>query len=463
MAGKKKALKKTGTNGRPRAAHESPVQQAEEPEAKGMEKKMQLKANETEKAAQATKGKATEQAKAAAKKEGRATTYIKKIYINKNYSLLALVGIAIIVGYLAVSSMLKPVGEIGLGDLHGQTDAEDKYVRFFLIYNGKECNECELGNSFIGLLQKNGIKFGGQKYQSDSEEGKRFIEELGLKKIPAILVDGESISDEMIVRGDGQLQLTTEQGAVSTISLENLMNVLTQSYPKEAFYDSQSNIFVLYELGLDGKRHIDYLIGTEACEPENPQHLARVDLFIDPYSIPYINSSSAVNFYRDYYKGRMEFNYHYLPIEASTKFHPEIPWGNIENIGRYLVCMEEQGILLETESAFYASYCSLDGDETLQPNERSDCADSNHFGYPILGDEADEIAKSRLEYDEAQFAECLGRVSARFAEDTELAEKFSVYRVPTVVVNCKYATHTINLDQALCKLNPEMEHCPFFG
>jgi hypothetical protein len=379
--------------------------------------------------------------------------------LNENKWLVALgVALALAAAFAFFNTAREPL-PADISEFHnGQPQQNAKAVRFIMVYSS-ECPKCEVNSSFVLLLKKNNIEFAAQKYEAGTEDGKRFIEELGLKKLPVILVDGKSLSESMIVKSDEVLSIGTPSGAMA---LKSFLLLLAKKHPAEVRYNSNADIFIMPELALDGKRHIDFLLGEE-CAPENPQHLARVDIFVDPYSTPYIKSTEAMDFYRDYYKGRMQFNYHYLPIEASKKFPEATPWGNIETLARYIVCADKQGFIQEAEHAFYARYCAIDDDNVLQPIERSNCRDSNHFGFPILGSEAELIATIDLNYDESEFAECLSALPEQFAADAALAEQLEVHRVPTVVINCKYSTHALNIDKGLCKLNPEMEHCPFYG
>ncbi|MAG22381.1 MAG: hypothetical protein CL943_03720 [Candidatus Diapherotrites archaeon] len=381
-------------------------------------------------------------------------------WFQENKIIVALVAILAIFVVIAVLQLSQPPETVNPDDFHTGNGTVDSTVKFILIYSN-DCPGCEIDGSFVLLLNKNGIGFAANKIEASTEDGKRIIGELGITKLPVALVDGESISQSMIVRSDDKLQISTPNG---TITLRGLLELLARKYPTEVGYDIITDIFVLPELGLDGGRHTDYLLGTEECLPENPaQMFAKVDLFVDPYGTPYIKSTETVNFYRDYYSGRMDFDYHYLPIDASKNLFPaDMPKGNIETMARYFACADEQGFLQKTENAFYARYCGSDDNNVLDPPERANCADSDHYGFPVLGDESALIASLDLEFDEGQFAECLSGLGERFSADSTLAEQLQIKRVPTAVINCKYSTHTINIDKALCKLDPEMEHCEFF-
>ena len=366
---------------------------------------------------------------------------------------IVLVGVA---GYALMNAFPEPT-PVDISDFHNtNVETEPEIVKFFMVYN-KDCKKCEIDSSFVLLLGKNGIKYDGQKYNASGEEGKEFIDELGLEKLPATIIDGESLTDNMIIRSDPVLQIGTPTGI---ITLNDFLILLSTTYPNEVKYSSAGNFFIIQELSLDGKNHIDFLPNTETCLPEEEGKVARVDIFTDPYSAPYIKSLGTINKIREERGEELEINYHYWPIEASRKFNPQIPWGNIENFGRYLVCANEWGILPEAESLFYARYCTLDDNNVLSSVEMENCSDSSRFGAPLLGGDTDKIVKSEpaLEMftDKEKFGTCLVEFPEIRDASAALAQQLQVFRVPTVVVNCKYTGHTTNIEKLLCEANPEL-------
>ncbi len=436
-------------------------------EAKGKEAGKKPAAKAKKKKPVAKKAKAAEKA-GTVKTAGRpvqekkaAPQEAEKNWLDQNKLLVALVAVVAITAWLAFTSLPTGLPEASVGEFHKASgtiftvDTAER-IKFFLIYSA-ECEGCEIDGSFVKLLNKNEIKFSAKKIEASTEEGQEFVRQLGLRKLPVAVIDATSITDSMNVKSDENLRFSTE-----SINLKILLDAFVIKFPNDTSYDADSQAYVLTELSLDGAKHVDFIAADE-CLPEEEGMLARVDLFVDPYGAPFIKAKDTLDFYRSIYKDRMEFNFRYLPVDASKTFPLDTPRGNIETIARYFACAEKEGKLEQAENAFYARYCAFNDDDLLDASERQNCEDSNHFGFLISGDEAQEIADKELGLDKQAFGKCLEELPEQFNNDTFLADYLRTYRAPTVVVNCNYAGHVSNIDQVLCKFNPELEHCAYFG
>jgi hypothetical protein len=374
---------------------------------------------------------------------------------NKTALLLA-IALVIVAGYATIVLSPDP-DNVNLGNFHGNENGngtgivtQDTVPKMFLIYSG-ECSGCHAGNSFELLLRKNNIEFVVEEVEASSPEGQQFVEELSLKKLPALIIDATSLSDSLIIQADENIKI-----GAGSIGLKSLLNVFSINFPKNISFLSTANIYIMQEVSLDGEIHIDLLNESEACLPEEGK-LARVDVFTDPYSENYLKSRETLQILQEQYKGRIEFYYHFLPLFFD--FPAEIPRGNITDLSKFLICANEQGFLAEAEDAFYARYCSITDNNLFEPFEAQNCKDSSHYGLPLVGDETHMIAGMDLNYNKQQLNDCLYDIENKFTEDEVLAEELQVFLVPTVTVNCKYSTHAKGLAEALCELNPEIDHC----
>jgi hypothetical protein len=374
---------------------------------------------------------------------------------NKTALILA-VALVIVAGYATI--ILSPTpDDVNVGNFHGNENGngtgivtQDVVPKMFLIYS-KECNGCHAGNSFELLLRKNGIEFAVEEVEASTLEGQQFVKELNLKKLPILIIDATSLSDSLIIQADESLKI-----GAGSIGLKSLMNVLSINFPNNVLFHPPADIYTMQEVGLDGEVHVDILNDSEACLPEEGK-LAKVDVFTDPYSENYLKSRETLQILQEQYKGRIDFQYHFLPL--FFEFPAEIPRGNITDLSKFLVCADEQGFLAEAEDAFYARYCSISDNNLFEPFEAQNCKDSSHYGLPLVGDETHMIAGMDLNYDKQQLNDCLYDIENKFTEDEVLAKKLQVFLVPTVTVNCKYSTHAKGLAKALCELNPEIDHC----
>ncbi len=380
---------------------------------------------------------------------------VKWLKENKTALLLAL-ALVIVAGYATIVLSPNP-DNVNIGNFHGNGAGNGAGIvkqgatpKMFLIYSG-QCVGCHAGNSFELLLRKNDIDFVVEEVKASTSDGQQFVKELNLKKLPVLIIDATSLSDSVIVQADENLKISS-----GSIGLKSLMNVLSINFSENISYHQEGGIYIMQEVGLDGKVHVDILNDSNACLPEEGK-LARVDVFTDPYSENYLKARETLQILQEQYKGRIDFHYHFLPL--FFEFPAEIPAGNIKELSKFLVCADEQGFLSEAEDAFYARYCGINDNNLFEPFEAQNCKDSSHYGLPLVADETHMISGMDLNYNKQQLNDCLYEIEDHFAEEREFAEELQVFLVPTVTVNCKYSAHALGLAKALCELNPQIDHC----
>jgi len=341
----------------------------------------------------------------------------KKLPVDKK--LIAVVAAAAVVVVAAFLALQPPRADVSDFWSWGNDQGEDT-VKMIIIYSDR-CPKCEINNSLEIMFIENGIPYSINKFEEKSPEAQKIIKGLGLIKLPAYLIDDRSIKDEW--------QVKTKSG------LASLHDTLA-FYVNEGKATFGEGIFVFYELSLDNRFHVNMLL-SEPCG--SPGHVL-VTHFADTYDPATIATSADMEtlrkMFRDY---NVEFIYGYLPT-VSPSMEAMFTKETIETAPKHLSCASKQGYkeFTDLEQAFYKKYCDVNANSYHEKLFK--CHDSNHFGTPLLGEEVLYI-KNRLNIGGLEYDACIYRYKDMFAATKALAEKWQIYKTPTVVVNCTYETH----------------------
>ncbi len=347
-----------------------------------------------------------------------------------------------------------------------EADAEDFWnaepeigILKMIVVTSNRCPGCEVGSSFEILFQANGVVYGAESVEESSADGQGLIQTTGIRKLPAFIIEEESISDSVLVK--------TKSGFAP------LKDVL-HSYVNKGKGTYVEGIFIFPEMMLDeGKIRPNILLG-EGC---GDKHNFLVQYFADPYDPRTIERSLDFGNLRTLLEAEsginVEFEYVYLP--TYSRFLEEAylsEWGgnpkfvrdNIEGVAKHLVCVDREfgtKKFNRLQEAIYSTYCEID-ENTMASGATQplfDCKDSNHYGFFVNGEELEDAVKKAMIYEGVQLSECLYTVESKFEVMELLAEKAGIDRTPTVLVNCQYEVPLDKVLAAVCQINDEFPLC----
>ncbi len=334
---------------------------------------------------------------------------------------------------LAAFTVLQPP-KASVEDFWEGQDGEGADTLKMIIVKSDRCQLCELNNSLETMFKKNGIPYVVRKYDEQSMEGQKFINELGLEKLPAFLIDGRDMNDEWKVK--------TKSG------FSPLGDVLF-FYVNTGQAEYEEDVFVFYELSLDLQPHTSLLLG-EACG--TAEHIL-VQYFADPYDLATIATSVDMEALIDMFDNyNVEFVYGYLPTAASTGMEEAYTKDTVETAAKHLMCANDLGVdeFRALEHAAYNRYCDLNLDADSYYEKLYNCGDSNRFGHPLTGEEVMESVEEAGLAGDIQYNICLEGYKTRFDASKALAEAWRIDKSPTLVVNCTYETHPRNAHKIIC-------------
>jgi len=431
----------------------------EEKETDEEELKAGQKAAKPEKAGKAGKsakaGKPEKAAKPKAKQsfESRAAEFLDK------HKVLAagILGIAIIA--IAFSYALAPE-EADVEDFWEDTVIEQSTVKMIVVTSNR-CPGCEENSSLEVLFQLNGIDYAINTFEESTADGQGLIEDIGIKKLPAFIIEEASISDNMIVK--------TKSGFAS-------LGEVLHSYANSGRGTFEQGIFTFPEMDLEGTVDLmrPKLLLEEPCGDKTN---FLIQLFADPYDPRTIERSRDFESLRTLLEAEqdinVEFGYVYLP--TYSRFLEEFyldNWGgnpqfvreNIEGAAKYLVCVNDEfgtKKFNRLQQQIYATYCGIDQNSLNSGNIQPlfECENSDHYDFFVTGEELKEAVKKAMIYEEVQLAECLYTVESRLAVMETFAEKAGIYTTPTVLVNCQYEVPLDKVLAAVCQINSEFSLC----
>ncbi len=328
-----------------------------------------------------------------------------------------------------------------------------------IVVTSNRCPGCEAGNSLEILFQANGVEYGVEFVEESSAEGQGLIQATGIRKLPAFIIEEESISDSVLVK--------TKSGFAP------LKDVL-HSYVNKGKGTYWEGIFVFSEMMLDEGKIRPNILLEETC---GDKHNILVQYFADPYDPRTIERSLDFENLRTLLEAEpdinVEFEYVYLPTYSRfleevylSEFggNPKFVRDNIEGVAKHLVCVDREfgtKKFNRLQEAIYSTYCEIDENTmasgAIQP--LFDCGDSNHYGFFVNGEELEDAVKKAMIYEGVQLSECLYTVENKFEIMELLAEKAGIDRTPTALVNCQYEVPLDKVLAAVCQINNGLPLC----
>lgn len=415
------------------------------------------KAEEAKPVARGMAGKAAEKMPGEGKGDGAKSGPKPKSFIERNLvpvTAVVCIVIALVGAWAVLGPELADVEDFWNGG--SSEPLEEGQVRMIIV-TSDSCPGCHVGNSLEVLFTENDLNYAFIEYEEKSEDGQGLIQALGIEKLPAYVIEEDSLTSGMLVE--------TNQG-------EKPIKELFQSFVSEGKGSYAEGIFVFPELFLDGQPHSNLLLG-EAC---GNQENFLIHFFMDPYDPLTIRRSKDVETAMEFLKTEpdlnVEFRYEYLPtystglaVAYQNAFggSPETIKENIEGAARHLVCANDLGVesFVNMERAIYSTYCDINWEiingADVQPLWQ--CSDSNHFGFFLGGDELLEAMETAGIENDVDFSFCLYTAESRFPAMKTLAEKAGIDRTPTVMVNCKYEVPVGNLLESMCLVNNSLDFC----
>ncbi len=427
------AKKKKGKTKSP-AVKEKPMKEQRLGEEKTGERQAALKE------AMGREENAFEQKEAMKKEEKAGKQAGKKKAAKKPVDVKLAAAIAIIAVISIAGFFLSQPRQADVNDFWEWNQPADEKLKMIIVYSDK-CPECEVNNSLQIMFSENGIPYSVNKFEQNSAEGQKIINELGLIKLPAFLIDGRTIKDSW--------QVKTKSGSAP------LRDTL-RFYVSKGQAKFENDVFIFYELSLDNRPHVNMLL-TEPCGGAGN---VLVQYFADPYDPATIATSADMETLREMFSDyNVEFVYGYLPTTASVSMQQMFTQDTIETAAKHLTCASNFGAekFNALQQSFYSKYCDVNA--ATYRDKLYNCADGNRFGAPINGDEAMEgIEQVGLKSD-LQYNLCLYNYKNRFDASKALAEKWQIDKSPTIVVNCTFETPVSMAHTVICSYMPDVLVC----
>ncbi len=376
-------------------------------------------------------------------------------FFKKNPWLIAGVLCIAIIAVLVVS--LATPNEASVDDFQGAGSNVESVIKMIIISSNR-CEGCEEANSFEVLFSAEGIKYVIQTIEESTAEGQALIQSLGIKKLPAYIIDEESIGSDAVV--------TTSDGG--SISLKEVLQI----YAMQGNGTYGEGIFVFPEMDLDGFIRPKILL-EEACGDANN---INIQIFADPYDPNSIIRTMDIQNFVKILKNdvNVSFGYNYLPTYSRVleEWYLYNLGGaqttvrdNIEGAAKYLVCANDAfGFekFSNLQQEMYALYCDLNSEKMdfLGAEELSKCNDSNHYQSFITGEEMNELTRKAMIYDGIKLSECLYTFeNGGYDKGIEFAEAIGINITPTALINCQYEVPIEHMATAVCKINNSLSIC----
>ena len=326
-----------------------------------------------------------------------------------------------------------------------------------IVVTSDRCPGCHIGSSMQVLFEENDLNYAVMEYEEGTVDGKAFIEALDLNKLPAFIIEGESLTNGMLVE--------TNQG-------KRPVKELFDSFVEKGKGSYAEGIYVFPEMFLDDLSHSNLLLG----EPCGDKGNLTIHFFLDPYDPHTIKRSKDIENAMYFLEAEPDLNatffYTYLPTYSTALAQaylnafggsPETVRDNIEGVARYLVCANERSVesFANMEKAIYSTYCDIEW-EVIQGADVTPlwkCGDSNHFGFFLNGEELIEATEKAGVENDVDFGFCLYNVEKKFPAMKALAEKAGIERTPTAMINCQYEVPVTSLFEAICLLDEGYGFC----
>jgi len=378
-------------------------------------------------------------------------------FFEKNTWLIAGIACIAIIALLVVSIGTPETANVN--DFQNTGSNAESVIKMIIVSSNR-CAGCEEANSFEVLFSAEGIRYNVQTIEESTIDGQSLIQALGIKKLPAYVIEEESIGSDATV--------TTSAGEF--IPLKKLLQI----YVGQGKGTYNEGIFQFPEMDLDEITRPKILLEEPCGNAEN----INIQLFADPYDPNSIRRSMDVQNFVEILKGlddvNVSFGYNYLPTYSRlletywiSQFggSQEVVRENIEGAARYLVCANREFELKnfnKLQQEMYALYCDLNAAEMPHygAEQLSKCIDSNHFNSFITADELKELERKAMLYDGIKLSQCLFTVeNTRFPASIELAKKVGIIRTPTVLINCQYEVRIEHMGKAVCRINNNLPVC----
>lgn len=464
----KKGLKKIAMKKQPEANQETAKKQEKNAE-KAMNRKNKKPVEKTKKPAKVTSiekpaaGVNSEQEKKQTAKKREKSTKEKtlqskaKEFAEKNIYLLAAIACLAIIA-ISASVILTPENA-EVDDFHNNDPVgpilDDSQVKMIVITSDR-CPGCEEGSSMEILFVRNDVNYMINTFEESTLDGQALIQATGVKKLPAYIIDEESLSDKMFVK--------TESGFAP------LKEVL-HFYVRTGHGTYNEKIFAFPEMNLDGIIRPNLLL-QEACGNKN---YYSIQYFADPYDpVTILRSKDYANLMQILRSEDINatFIYQYLPTYSNLLQQqylkqyggkPETVKSNLQEPAKYLVCTNNifgPKKFEEMQDAIYKKYCELDinkGDYNITALEN--CSQSSHYNQFITGEEMVEIRKELGLDGDMGLNACLGEVEESFVSAGQIAKIAGIDRTPTALVNCQYEVPLKRIISAMCQIDKGMIFC----
>ena len=356
---------------------------------------------------------------------------IKERHIPINIVVLA-VAAALLLGY-ALSVMFAPAKEISINDIRPKNDEKIPEITGILVKN-KACRVCEQGHSFINVMKTNNLPIAIAELDVSQQEGKKIVSDFNITRVPVLLIVKNTV---------------TEQHKITLLGGEKTL--LSDALSKTAV--DKLGFYILEEQNFDGKAHTTELANTSCINDK----IITVDLFEDPYSPNNLKFKTQILEAREKFSDQnVAFNYNYLPTFSERL--PPILKENAEYLAEALMCSADTGKFNSFEMLFLAEYCDANDNNKLDGNELEGCG-SGQAKIPLPIETVDRLLE-KAGISKALLSVCRNQRIPDYIESTRNKTAiFFVSTTPSVVLNCRYATHPKFLQEVICFIRPELEPC----
>lgn len=337
---------------------------------------------------------------------------------------------------IAFVTWTKPVEKLNPVQPPIDSNKTDRLSGYFLY--SKNCKICSKGNSFLGILEKNGIGGSFEKIDINSIEGKKLLESLpeGFRETQLLFIEKNSIMDSM------RLNLGEKS--------QRLSDWLYQST-----FPQSEDFFIIPEMDFNRGKSIVLMPETQ-CGSSN---LVHVYLFQDPFSPTVFKTLWNEKEIDKNFAKNIEIEHRFVLSDDSNPI--------IENNGnekttlflKYLSCIKDNEELEKFEQKAYSLYCGVSEQRVFEPYALQNCGESGHYAIPLSdGELAKIVDELKLDSDKIR-GDCVPNAAAELGLSKALADKFNINSVPKAVVNCKYRGGIQDLKKMICAVNPKLEGC----
>ncbi len=308
-----------------------------------------------------------------------------------------------------------------------------------ILLHSDDCKICAGENSFEAVLRDNNIGYSFRPVEAASAEGRALVARYGIRSAPSLLIDANSVGPNwIVVLRDGNF-------SPLKVVLEN---------------ERAGDRYLLPELRYDPIISFVYLVQPdETCKSTSEK--ISVLYFSDPYCTSCITSSRELRAAVETFGDAIDVNYMYYP-QFSLEMIMRSSQQEVERLVKNYLCAAKQGRLIEMQDSTLGIYCDKDGDDVLTEGELSYCPLVNpHYGIPLTGEELLD-ATARADLNMPMQRACLEGIGTELGTGIAKAALYGINQstlLPIAIVDCRLNVHAVNLVDAVCSINPDMNGC----